>query len=674
MKLKNMFQTGQSYTIKDLFNADNKIIIPDLQRDYCWGDDHKNGRNLAKDFVSNIIDKGFKNDQRKLTLGLLYGYQEIEGCIQLCDGQQRITTIFLLLGMLNRKCDNAFYDLLISDFELNEDDKEPHLQYAIREDTLYFLSDLVCEFFLKKEINSVDDICKQSWYFNDYKYDPSVQSMIRALKSIDSLLSERSEINFIELTKYISGCCVEDSCGHPTFIYYDMESRKNGEETFVIINTTGEPLSASENFKPRFITTQPIEKQDYWSKQWEEWEKWFWQNRKGNGKSKNDTADNGMIEFFRWVTLLETPKKGTYEAIQKDGSFELESSILKSPQIVQHYFEVVKTLFENYLNDNMDWLSPEPINDQIIWFQLLPIIKYVYKFPDASEREILRVKILFKNLSLIDNVRKNIGAILQQTIIHINELNEKEIYKMTPSTDLPKDVIDELQKKALIYLNPENDREDIEKAFWQSEEHKIWNGQILPLINWSFVDKKFEFKEFEKFQEVFNKIFIGECDSNIDLTRRALLTRKLKEYPKQFRGHANFSFGWDGRDWQILINDNTDEFKRFFEELIHCDNIQKTQQKMIDEFPLKSDLSNSPLKSDKSDFVHNSELIAYCNRKNIQFFDESWQLIKEINATTYANINTYKLFLEFKKKKMGQSQNRILGTIRWLHLFLFRKK
>ena len=30
----NKLETGKSYTLKDLFSKDNKIIIPDLQRDY----------------------------------------------------------------------------------------------------------------------------------------------------------------------------------------------------------------------------------------------------------------------------------------------------------------------------------------------------------------------------------------------------------------------------------------------------------------------------------------------------------------------------------------------------------------------------------------------------------------------------------------------------------------
>ena len=130
----NKLSTGETYKLADLFSKDNKIIIPDLQRDYCWGTTFdKDGKNLVERFIENITD----NQDKELNLGLLYGYEAPLGHIQLCDGQQRITTLFLLLGMLNRKTNDAFRRLLISETEEN-DDWEPYLQYAIRESSLYF--------------------------------------------------------------------------------------------------------------------------------------------------------------------------------------------------------------------------------------------------------------------------------------------------------------------------------------------------------------------------------------------------------------------------------------------------------------------------------------------------------------------------------------------------------
>ena len=158
----NKLEIGKSYTLSDLLAKDNKIVIPDLQRDYCWGTtQNKEGYYLAEAFVKSLINK---MNSETMNLGILYGYEVPKGHIQLCDGQQRITTLFLLLGMLNRKANNAFRGRLMSELEIN-DGREPYLQYAIRESSLYFLSDLVWYFFINDNGLRVDDIKKQSWYF-----------------------------------------------------------------------------------------------------------------------------------------------------------------------------------------------------------------------------------------------------------------------------------------------------------------------------------------------------------------------------------------------------------------------------------------------------------------------------------------------------------------------------
>ena len=151
MASKNKLVTGKSYTLAALFSGDNKIFITDLQRDYCWGNPihTEEKKELVSGFVSTLIERydsytysvnNIPTEQHDtLNLGLIYGYESPECHIQLCDGQQRITTLFLLLGMLNKKsADNIFQKLLISDNEYLNDDKDPYLQYAIRESSLYF--------------------------------------------------------------------------------------------------------------------------------------------------------------------------------------------------------------------------------------------------------------------------------------------------------------------------------------------------------------------------------------------------------------------------------------------------------------------------------------------------------------------------------------------------------
>ena len=232
MANKINFVTGETYSLAELFSEERRIIIPDLQRDYCWGD--KTNRKssgevgeLVSDFVKNLIELYESKEQGVLNIGLFYGYEIPANHIQLCDGQQRLTTLFLLLGMLN-KMSGKFRHHLISDYEYKHDDKEPYLNYAIRETSLYFLSDLVCRFFISNQ-DTVNKIKEADWYFADYNLDPSIQSILNALSKIESLLISKDTDWVVSFGDWV--------LNKLTFLYFDMQNRKNGEETFVVIDT-----------------------------------------------------------------------------------------------------------------------------------------------------------------------------------------------------------------------------------------------------------------------------------------------------------------------------------------------------------------------------------------------------------------------------------------------------
>ena len=73
--MEGHLNSGEIYSLETVFSNDTngKVVIPDLQRDYCWG-----GKGtLVKDFVNNI-KKHFseKGTKHRLMMGLLYGYYE----------------------------------------------------------------------------------------------------------------------------------------------------------------------------------------------------------------------------------------------------------------------------------------------------------------------------------------------------------------------------------------------------------------------------------------------------------------------------------------------------------------------------------------------------------------------------------------------------------------------
>ncbi len=86
------------------------------------------------------------------------------------------------------------------------------------------------EFFINDTIKDVDELMTQPWYLNDYKNDPTVNSIIEAIRAIDVVLSDET-LDLDCLGTFITE--------RMDFLYCDMGNRTNGEETFVVINTTG---------------------------------------------------------------------------------------------------------------------------------------------------------------------------------------------------------------------------------------------------------------------------------------------------------------------------------------------------------------------------------------------------------------------------------------------------
>ncbi len=717
MANKINFITGETYTLAELFSGERRIIIPDLQRDYCWGDENNTKSTgekgeLVSGFVNNLLaqfnDYKTINDKECLNLGLFYGYEVPANHIQLCDGQQRLTTLYLLLGMINKNTiehkedtlltEGKFRRYLISDFEYKHDDKEPYLNYAIRESSLYFLSDLVCKFFIGNKDN-IETIKSADWYFDYYNLDPSIQSMLKALVKIEKIFGEdsNSSLDFLEFGDWL--------INKVTFLYFDMENRKNGEETFVVINTTGESLSSTQNLKPLVLQEKNVSFDNTVFKGidgknidgcWEEIETWFWQKtwfrqkRKGDNdtaedritQGDNDTAEAGFAEFLRWISIIEQVDKAAPKEEQSDSIKKLIQLILQgkhcdfpykeiSFEKIYKYWKALKWIAEKSgFSFVEDYLSPSVNNavnnrnaiSQNYCFVLLPVLKYVYEnisFIESDtnkQRNAKRIYEFFKNLIRIDNVSKAVNTLVGDTIKIIDLIKNGDLVDLINSevdvSNISKQILTAEEKEKLKILRDSTDRENVEEAFWKAQKHEIWHGEILPMIEWSPDETgNFDLDKFNDYADKFATVFAGECDANIDDTRKALLTRELTGYPRIFKGHTNYCFGWEWKDWQVLINDNKDKFKEFFDDLLSG----KTLQNMIDSY------INTPANSTDVfyRFVKYPELLDYCEQKNIQKWDESYCLVKKVARTTYLELETFCLYLELMHKLNVEHKNEL---------------
>ena len=77
---------GENYSLSVLFSGENdKIVIPDLQRDYCWGNEDVN---LVGPFMDTLLGLDKSQD---LTMGLIYGYfDEYDSALSIWDDIREI--------------------------------------------------------------------------------------------------------------------------------------------------------------------------------------------------------------------------------------------------------------------------------------------------------------------------------------------------------------------------------------------------------------------------------------------------------------------------------------------------------------------------------------------------------------------------------------------------------
>ena len=652
-KNKINFITGETYTLAELFSGNRRIVIPDLQRDYCWGNETNKKASgevgeLVSDFINNLIEQFGLQDSDELSLGLFYGYEVPANHIQLCDGQQRLTTLYLLLGLLNKKT-GKFRHHLISDYEYKHDDKEPYLNYAIRESSLYFLSDLVCRFFIGGD-EEVETIRKSEWFFNEYNLDPSINSMLSALKIIEKLLADK-EVSWLE--------SFGDWLLHKlTFLYFDMENRRNGEETFVVINTTGEPLSATQNLKPLVIAADINKDRQDVDKGWEDIETWFWKHRcLENG---NDTADAGFAEFLRWVWMIEArnekveARHGNIDDQDDDGnriSYYIQLILKGTAKNVFPYTEIPYKTIERYWQA-LKWimsqedfqfdktiLSPavnKEVNNrkalsQIECFVLLPLLRFVYlnistiENDKETQRNAKRLYEFFASLKNVLNVSKAVNILVRETLSIVDKLEDNDIVSLIGMSGISRTIQDdeELWKLLILKNNPDK-RVDIEEAFWKIQAHKIWSGKILPILQWvSDKQGNIDLPKFKDYLDVFDKLFEEACHGKvITALRRSMIV--LHDNFQPIRRSHYHSFGWDWSQWNELLSREGDKTKVLFDYILERWDKSNDLADILESY-IKENFKEKPY----SEFAESDYLLSFMansSATDIYFGENDWQI------------------------------------------------
>jgi hypothetical protein len=300
--------SGIQTTLRGLLQRHGAILVPLIQRDYAQG--RRDEEDVRTEFVESLASAlMLPADDPALPLNLDFVYGSIEGpeprTFQPLDGQQRLTTLFLL----HWYC--AWQDVAWADFE-NVFIREAHASrftYQVRTSSAEFFDGLVCyrPSLRPVDVSAVSElITDQPWYFRSWRLDPTVQSILVMLDALHKRLIEHTGL-FQRLLDLDAPAI--------TFQLLDLENFGLSDDLYIKMNARGKPLTQFETFKARYeqdlaanfpdlrfnLDGQSFSAADYLSRRLDTvWADLFWSLR----DSKSDSYDAALMNVIRAVALI----------------------------------------------------------------------------------------------------------------------------------------------------------------------------------------------------------------------------------------------------------------------------------------------------------------------------------------------------------------------------------
>jgi hypothetical protein len=289
-----------------------QITVPLIQRDFAQG--RPSADEVRTSFLSKLkkvlIAEDDDHKNNRLHLDFVYGYIEGDSSFVPLDGQQRLTTLFLL-----------HWYIACKEGQLKDSETQRRLHaftYQTRESSRKFCKKLV-EY--QPAIDSAtalsEDIRDASWFHLSWNNDPTVDAMLNMLDSIHQ--------HFFET----AGVWVKLSIGNRiNFDFIDIKSEefKLTDELYIKMNSRGKPLTKFENFKAQFtdllnnkefedekltFDNAEVSLKDYFAFRIDgEWTNLFWDYRE---KINTDVA---MVNFLSSISELlhytDNPKENSF--------------------------------------------------------------------------------------------------------------------------------------------------------------------------------------------------------------------------------------------------------------------------------------------------------------------------------------------------------------------------
>lgn len=249
--------------LQKIFSEDFWFVIPEYQRPYVWQKD--NIEELIEDLYYAFEHKG-ENEYFLGSLVLKNINNENFNEYEVLDGQQRLTTFFMMIAVLRDILDDEDYKSTLRELIYQKENKlkkipsRNRLTYYIRDNVKDFIDDFIIK----------DDGTKRKEDLLQYseKENISISNMANALLVIHNLLSKKDKLD--DFVVFLLNKAL--------FIYVSTDNTEDAFRLFTILNDRGIPLTSSDILKSTNIGQMDKDDLKRYSKLWEDIESKYGNN------------------------------------------------------------------------------------------------------------------------------------------------------------------------------------------------------------------------------------------------------------------------------------------------------------------------------------------------------------------------------------------------------------
>lgn len=234
-------QVSLTQLLEDKSLAVQAIVIPIIQRDYAQGRYEED--EVRMNFLTSL--KSYLTDDQKEShdLDFVYGNLNADNEFIPLDGQQRLTTLFLLHYYLSIH-DNQYADFC-SVFVT--DDNHSRFLYQTRLSSTDFCNALINNpIVIPSDLTLISKNIQQQypWFSDSWKYDPTVISMLNMLDAIHS---------FFKNTEGLYNRLINPQIPAITFRVLHMSESGLTDDLYIKMNSRGLGLTPLENLKAHIL-------------------------------------------------------------------------------------------------------------------------------------------------------------------------------------------------------------------------------------------------------------------------------------------------------------------------------------------------------------------------------------------------------------------------------------